>query len=150
MVSLADMLYDLIAPPTSYEGIAQNPAVHDAYMQGAVMPPDPRMQAYRQQMAQAPQAPPQAPQAPPQPDASWADALYKLVSPAMGGARAQPRLPAQAAPPGGDSGALDAVLRSFLPNTYKGGTPQTGAPNPFTPPLWRDPNNPDDPLNRRR
>jgi hypothetical protein len=44
----------------------------------------------------------------------------------------------------------EALMRFFLPNTYGGGTPQQGAPNPFTPPLWRDPDNPDDPLNRSR
>jgi hypothetical protein len=48
-----------------------------------------------------------------------------------------------------NDGVMDALMRFFLPNTYNGGTPQEGAPNPMTPPLWRDPNNLDDPLNPR-
>jgi len=46
-----------------------------------------------------------------------------------------------------DDGTMDTLMRFFLSNTYKGGTPQVGAPNPMTPPLWRDPQNIDDPLN---
>jgi hypothetical protein len=46
-----------------------------------------------------------------------------------------------------NEGTMDALMRFFLSNTYKGGTPQEGAPNPMLPPLWRDPRNVDDPLN---
>src|SRR5262245_36641512 len=49
---------------------------------------------------------------------------------------------------GQDDGYMDKFMRFFLPNSY--GAPARGAPNPYTPPLWRDQRNPDDPLFRRR